>query len=117
LGKGNVATVRSETKGGFDFGTVKVEGDLPIRVVFQNENMIAFRGENPITLVPDLICTVDADGTPLTNADIREGMQVHYIGFAADTAFRTPAVFTLFAQILNTLGYRGDFVPIEELMG
>jgi hypothetical protein len=116
LGKGKVEKVLSETKGGFDFGTVEVEGDLPIRVMFQNENMIAFRGEKLLALVPDLICAVKADGTPLTNADIREGMEVSYIGFAANPAFRTPAVFGLFAQILGPLDYRGDFIPIETLM-
>ncbi len=116
LGKGKVVSIQAETKGGFDFGAVDVEGELPIRVMFQNENMIAFRGEKLLAVVPDLICSVDANGNPLTNADIREGMEVHYIGFAANPAFRTPAGFRLFTTILETLGYEGDFVPIEELM-
>ncbi len=116
LGKGRVASVQSETKGGFDFGTVEVEGELPIRVVFQNENMIAFRGERLLAVVPDLICTVAANGDPLTNADIREGMEVTYIGFAANPVFRTSAAFELFTRILETLGYREGFVPIERLM-
>jgi DUF917 family protein len=116
LGEGKVTSVRSETRAAFDFGTVEVEGNLPIRVVFQNENMIAFRGDKMVALVPDLICAIDADGNPLTNADIREGMEVTYLGFAADPAFRTKAAFNLFEKILDTLDYRGDFVPIEELM-
>ena len=85
--------------------------------MFQNENMIAFRGEKLLAVVPDLICSVDAKGNPLTNADIKEGMEVQYIGFAANPAFRTPAVFGLFTTILETLGYEKNFVPIEELMG
>jgi hypothetical protein len=117
LGKGKVAMIRSETKGGFDFGNVEVEGDLPIQVMFQNENMIAFRGDKLLAVVPDLICTVDANGTPLTNADIREGSDVEYIGFAANPAFRTPAASKLFTRILGALGYRKDFIPIESLMG
>jgi len=114
LGKGKVASVKSETKGGFDFGTVELEGDPPIRVVFKNENMIALRGRKPLAMVPDLICAIASDGTPLTNADIKEGMEVRYIGFAANPAFRTARAFELFSKILETLGYRGEFVPIEE---
>jgi hypothetical protein len=116
LGKGRVAAVRSETKGAFDFGTVEVEGNLPIRVVFQNENIIAFRDERTLAVVPDLICALDIKGVPLTNVDIRKGMELTYIGFAANPAFRTPVAFKLFARILETLDYREGFVPIEELV-
>jgi hypothetical protein len=115
LGKGKIRSMRSTTKGAFDFGAVDVKGELPIRVMFKNENMIAFRKERLVAVVPDLICSIDEKGNPLTNADIEEGMEIIYLGFAAHPAFRSPEVFGLFGDILKLLGYQNGFVPIEEL--
>jgi DUF917 family protein len=115
IGKGSVSKVVLETRSGWDFGTVEVEGDLPIRVMFKNENMIAYRGDKLLTVVPDLICSIDAEGTPLTNADITEGMEITYLGFAAMPAFRGPDAFNMFKNILKRLEYDQGFQPIEEL--
>jgi DUF917 family protein len=117
LGRGSVVSVQSETRGGFDVGLVQVEGDLPLRVTFQNENMVAWRNGEVLATVPDLICALDGEGTPMTNADISEGMEVAYLGIAANRAFRTPEAFALFSKALDALDYRAPFVPIEELMG
>jgi hypothetical protein len=117
LGKGTVSTVTSETRGGFDFGVVEVEGEMPIRVTLQNENMSAHRGDQLLAIVPDLICAVGGNGMPLSNAEIEEGIEITYVGFAADPLFRTPEAFGLFSVTLDAAGYEGGFVPIEELMG
>jgi DUF917 family protein len=116
LGRGRIRSLRNETRGGFDFGTVEVEGEMPVRVLFQNENMLAFRGGKVITVVPDLICTLDGEGKPLTNADLAEGMEVTYLGFPASEPFRSAEVFALFRDILKALDFEGQFQPIETLM-
>jgi len=116
LGKGTVVSMTTEIRGGFDFGVVEVEGEMPIRVTVQNENITAHRGDQLLTIVPDLICAVGADGMPLSNAEIDEGMEITYVGFAADPMFRTPEAYGLFAVALGAAGYDGGFVPIEELM-
>jgi DUF917 family protein len=115
LGKGRVSSMNGKIRGGFDIGAVEVEGELPLRVVFQNENMIAFRDEKLMAIVPDLICGIDKGGNPLTNVDTRQGMEITYLGFPAPSAFRGQEVFALFKNILRTLGYEEGFVPIEEL--
>jgi uncharacterized protein len=115
LGKGVVERVDLETRGGFDFGIVRVMGCLPVTVTFQNENMTAYRDNSLLAVVPDLICAVGSDGTPLTNADIATGMELSYLGFKASQQFRTPAAVRLFKPILDSLGYDGGFVPLEEL--
>jgi len=115
IGKGRVSKVILETLSGWDFGTVEVAGELPIKVMFKNENMIAYRDDKLLAVVPDLICSIDADGTPLTNADIKEGMEITYLGFAAMPAFRGPDAFNMFKNILKRLGYDRGFQPIEEL--
>jgi DUF917 family protein len=115
LGRGEITSLRAETKGGFDFGVAEVDGDLPLRVLYKNENMLAFRGEELAAIVPDLICSIDDEGNPLTNADLRQGMKISYLGFPASAGFRTPAAFDLFHPILEALGYHGGFVPLEKL--
>jgi len=117
LGKGRIVELAGETKGGFDFGTAEVSGELPARIHFQNENMIAFRNGQLLALVPDLICCIGPDGNPLTNADLRKGMETTYIGFPAQPPFRKPEVYGLFTHILEQLGYEKGFRPIEELAG
>lgn len=115
LGRGEVKKVDVETRGGFDVGVVTVEGDLPITVTFQNENMTAYRGDRLLAVVPDLICAIQDNGTPLTNADIQTGMKISYIGFRASEQFRTAAVFDMFRPVLQALGYTADFVGLEAL--
>lgn len=114
LGKGRVHSVTGETRGGFDFGTVEVEGEIPVKVLFKNENIIAWNEGTLAALVPDLICAITADGLPLTNADVEAGMDVTYIGFKADRRFRGNDIYVMFKPILEALGYAGSFVPIEK---
>jgi len=115
LGRGEVASIDVETRGGFDFGVVRVLGEKPVTVAFQNENMTAYRGDRLLAVVPDLICALQDNGTPLTNADIAPGMKLSYIGFKAPEQFRTPGVFDLFRPILQALGYDDDFIGLEAL--
>ncbi len=115
LGRGKITSLRAETRGGFDFGVAEVDGTSPLKVMFKNENMLAWRGEELAAVVPDLICTIAEDGSPLTNADLREGMKVSYLGFPAPPGFRTPEAFELFRPILETLGFTAAFVPLEKL--
>jgi hypothetical protein len=115
LGKGRVSAVSSETRGGFDFGVVRVEGELPLTVYFQNENMTAYREDRLIAVVPDLICALDSESVPLTNADIEKGMEITYVGFPAHPKFRTEQVGGMFSSILQALDYTGGFKPIEEV--
>ncbi|MBE3037845.1 MAG: DUF917 domain-containing protein [Chloroflexi bacterium] len=117
LGRGRVAKLAGETKGGFDFGTAEIDGELPVRIHFQNESMIAFRDGRLLAIVPDLICCIDSEGTPLTNADLKEGMETTYVGFPAQPPFRKPEVYALFTHILDQLGYKKGFRPIEQLAG
>ncbi len=115
LGKGKITALRGETRGAFDYGVTEVDGELPLKVLYQNENMMAFRDGKLRAVVPDLICSIDEKGNPLTNADLREGMEITYIGFAAPALFRTRESFELFAHILTSLGYADGFIPLEKL--
>lgn len=110
LARGKVTKKTEEVKAGFDYGKVFVED---IIVDYKNENMIAWKGNKPIAMVPDLICWLKTDGEPLTNADIKEGMEVVVIGTKAHKKWRTPAGFKVFTHVLESIGYTGEYIPIE----
>lgn len=107
LAKGKVAKKTEEVKAGFDYGRVFLED---IIVDYKNENMIAWRGGKPIVMVPDLICWLTTDGEPLTNADIKEGLEVVAIAKRAHEKWKTPQGFKLFAHILESIGYKGEYI-------
>lgn len=117
LVRGQIAQVRSETREGFDFGSVVVQGEEreQVRVDFKNESMIAWRADQPIAIVPDMICCMTPDGQPLTNVDMQEGLEVAFIGMKAPDKWRTPQATQVFAHVLEKIGYTGPYVPIEEL--
>ena len=83
---GKIIKKSIEQKGGFDLGTTIISNTtLGVEWIinFQNENLlISYRrigDTNPIPYmtVPDIICMYDYEtGTPLTNADTKEGMSV-----------------------------------------
>ncbi len=113
LARGKVAKKTEEVKAGFDYGRVFVED---IVVDYKNENMIAWRKNKPIAMVPDSICWLTTDGEPLTNADIKEGLEVAVIGKKAHEKWRVPGGFDVFRHVLKLLGYEGEYQPIEELL-
>lgn len=116
IGKGTVIGVSTETKGGFDFGETTIKGDgETIRVDYKNENMLAWKNENLVAMVPDGICYINLDGQPLTNVDIKEGMDIAVIGIKAPDKWRVPAGFNLFRRVVEAIGYRGEYKKIEEL--
>jgi len=113
IARGLVAEKEVETRGGFDYGKVHV-GD--VRVDYKNENMMAWKSGKPIAISPDLICWMTTDGMPLTNADIKEGMEVAVIGIKAHRRWRTPEGHAVFRPVLKEIGYAGKYKPIEDLL-
>jgi len=113
LARGKVKKKEVKTRGGFDYGKVYV-GE--IRVDYKNENMIAWKGKKPIAISPDLICWISVDGHPLTNADIKEDLEIAVIGIKAHERWRTPEGLAVFKPVLAELGYTGEYIPIEQLL-
>lgn len=112
LARGKVTKKTEEVKAGFDYGRVFVED---IIVDYKNENMIAWMKDKPIAMMPDSICWLTTDGEPLTNADVKEGLEVAVLGKKAHEKWRVPGGFDVFRHVLKLLGYEGEYKPIEEL--
>jgi len=123
LFRGKVEKVEIRTVAGFDFGRVTLDGiggysGRKFYVDFKNENMIAWKkpGE-PAAMVPDLICWITLKGEPLTNADIKEGMELAVIGIPASERWRRhPKAFDVWRHILEKMEYKGGYIPIEKLV-
>jgi DUF917 family protein len=84
-----------------------------IIVDYKNENMMAWRKDKPLVTVPDSICWLRTDGEPLTNADVEEGMDVAVIGKKAHEKWATLEGFKVFTHVLESIGYKGGYVPIK----
>lgn len=112
LARGRVTKKTEEVRAAFDYGRVFVED---IIVDYKNENMIAWRKGKPIAMAPDSICWLTKEGEPLTNVDIKEGMEVSVLGKRAHEKWRTPEGFKVFKRTLENIGYKGEYIPIEKL--
>ncbi len=80
---------------------------------FQNEFLVARRGEEVLASVPDLITVVDSDtGEPTTTEELRYGFRVAVLAAPCDRRWRTAAGLALVGP--RAFGYDFDFVALEE---
>jgi len=119
LMRGIIIGVESRTLKGFDFGVTEIQGvgefgGKSLKISFKNENIIAWSGEKPVALAPDLICVVDeVSREPLTNADIKVGSVVSVLAIPAHQKVRKGRGAQMFRHLYPLLGYKGEFVPFE----
>ena len=123
LFKGVIKKVSLITEAGFDFGKIMLEGidefaGKTFEIDFKNENMIAWKAPGePVAMVPDSICYIGLNGDVIINASITEGLKVAIIGLRASEKWRShPKGFEVWRPILERMGYRGDYIPIEKLV-
>lgn len=115
---GRVADVERETSGGMVHGSLVVaepEGSGRIvRVVFQNENLVALEEGEALALVPDVIAVLDLHtGEAISNERLRYGQRVVVVAFACEPLLRTEAGLALCGPA--AFGLDVPYVPIEEL--
>lgn len=119
--RGEVVKKTTETKEGFDFGKVTVEGleeyegDTFV-MDYKNENMIGKKNGKIVGMVPDRMCWITTDGQPLTNVDVKEGLEVAVVGIKAPEIWRTDEGYDSFRRVLEAIGYDGEYKPIETLV-
>jgi hypothetical protein len=119
LFKGKISDVLRETKDGFNFGKVILEGIDSDRgkqatVTFQNENLIAEVDGQIIATTPDLICLVDSETfIPTTTDALKYGKRVIVIGLKCFEMWRTKAGLDLVGP--RYFGCDIDYRPIELL--
>ena len=117
--RGKITKIETRTAEGFDFGRTTIEGianytGYTLDIDSKNENMIGWQDKKPTIMVPDLIAMMEIGGRSLTNADIKEGMEVAIIGIPAPEPWRRiPEGFNCWKPILEKLGYVGSYKPLS----
>lgn len=113
IGKGEVTKAETIMENGFDFGKVVIDADEELVIFFQNENLLLTKAGKNIMTVPDIICTYDVKtGQPLTNADIKEGMEIAVGIVKVDNKWwKNPEMFNAWRPFLQRVGYTGENIP------
>ncbi len=115
LFQGKIVDVERRLVRGFARGSVTLEGfgrniGEKLSVDFQNENLIARRGEELLAVVPDLITLVDVDsGEPLTTEVLRYGFRVEVLVLPPSPVLTTPEALRFVGP--RAFGYDVDYRP------
>ena len=119
LFKGKIADVLRETRAGFNFGKVVLEGIGEYKghtayVEFQNENLTATGGrQDPGYHPPDLISLVDTETyIPVTTDGLKYGKRVMVVGLKCFHLWRTEKGIELVGP--RYFGVDTDYIPLEE---
>ncbi|WP_342511039.1 DUF917 domain-containing protein [Sporosarcina sp. FSL K6-1522] len=119
LFKGKISDIDRVTKDGFARGQAKVQGvdaysDQECTLHFQNEHLLATKGQETLCVTPDLIAVLDTDtALPITTEGIRYGARCTVIGIPAHEKWRTiKGLETVGPQYF---GYDVPYVEVEKL--
>ena len=115
---GKVTDVNREVRDGFTQGYCIVsalgEQQDEVKITFQNEFLIAHKGNTVLAIVPDLICMIDSEtAEPIPVESLKYGQRVNVLGISAAPIMRTPESLAVFGP--QVFGLKDKFVPIEEL--
>ncbi|PZF60467.1 DUF917 domain-containing protein [Curtobacterium sp. MCBD17_013] len=115
LHEGKVVDVERRTVEGFARGRATISGAAgDVEIVFQNENLVARRGDELLAVVPDLICVLDAEtAEPITTERLRYGQRVRVVGVSTPALMRTPEALAVFGPAC--FGLDDAFTPVEVL--
>jgi uncharacterized protein len=113
--RGKIVDLERRLVSGFARGRVMLEGSGPnagetASVDFQNENLIARKGEELLAVVPDLIVLVDVDsGEPLTTEVLRYGFRVEVLVLPPSPVLTTPEALRFVGP--HAFGYDVEYRP------
>ncbi|MEA4893091.1 MAG: DUF917 domain-containing protein [Peptococcaceae bacterium] len=118
--RGRVERFTWESRGGYMYADSYIQGKHDfaghrLHIWAKNENHISWLDDKPFITSPDLIQAVDAKtGEPITNTDMREGMEVAVV-VIGNPLYRTPEGL----DIMGPSHYGFDdipYTPMEELV-
>jgi DUF917 family protein len=130
---GTITDIDNRTAGGFDVGKIIVtdSSGASIWIYYKNESLLAWDPQynQPRAMGPDGIVFVLAQeyefpaGTPVTNADIQQGISYTIMGLGAFEKLRNPTLETLFLQNIQQVlaAFPEDhisitqYIPIQDL--
>lgn len=116
---GKIVDVERETRGGFSLGQVTLEGFAgtgSMTLGFQNENLIARRGDEVCAMTPDLITVMDREtAESITTERLKYGQRVKVVAAAAPAMLREARAMALVGP--GAFGLDAPYRPVEMLNG
>lgn len=130
---GKITEIVTDTRDGFDFGTLTVaaEDGKRYRIKFQNENLLLQKldGDETVDMmtVPDITAMYclhpnGADGIevnmPISNADAKEGMEIAIGVIKVDKKwFKSDNMkwWTVWSECMRAIDYTGGPIPFEDV--
>lgn len=112
--KGKVKDYKWDTRDGFTFGEVVIDGldkhwDSEMKIWIQNENIMSWLNKEVYVTVPDLICIINDDTKePVTNPNYTLGMNVSIFALPAPKEWVTKKGLEVFSP--RSFGFDVDFV-------
>lgn len=118
---GKIVDVARRTTEGFLRGSATIEGSdadrgSRLKLSFQNEWVVAWRGEEAIATSPDLICVLDSvNGHGVGTETVRYGQRVTVVALPAPPVLTSPRGLEFVGPRAfgYDLDYRSLFAPIE----
>jgi uncharacterized protein len=113
---GKIVDVARRTTEGFLRGSALVEGSDAdrgdrLKLSFQNEWIVAWRGETPIATSPDLICVLDSvNGHAVGTETVRYGQRVTVVALPAPDVLTSPRGLEFVGP--RAFGYDLDFQSV-----
>jgi DUF917 family protein len=115
LFSGKVTDIDRRTTEGFARGTVMLEhmsdAGREMRIEIQNENLIAWDGDEPVVTVPDLISLIDHEtAKPILTEALAYGQRLDVIAMPCAPEWHQEGMLDLVGP--RAFGYDIDYVPI-----
>jgi DUF917 family protein len=112
---GKIADIERRTTEGFARGTVVLEhvrepGRI-MRIEIQNENLVAFDGDECVVMVPDLISLIDHEtAKPVLTEALAYGQRLDVIAMPCAPEWHQPGMLDVVGP--RAFGYDLDYVPL-----
>lgn len=118
---GRVIGVERRTEGGFNLGEAVIDGTGPdrgrtVRLLFQNEYLVARDDDRVLATTPDIVMTLEAEtGEPIPADELRYGFRVAVVGLPCDHRWHSPEGLALTGP--RRFGYDMDAVAVGTARG
>jgi DUF917 family protein len=114
--EGKVDDVLRRTTEGFVKGRARIrpfEAGAALEVTFQNEHLVAEVDGEPLAVVPDLICVLDAEtAEPITTEGLSYGQRVRVIAITPPEVMRSPRALAVFGP--SAFGLTHEYRYVAE---
>lgn len=121
LFEGVVSSVERETKKGFTWTTLKMDGahdstDSKLELKAKNEFLTAYKDGKLAAMAPDIITPVNSETCKCAPAEkIMEGNKLTMLGIPAPQKWRSPKGLELWREVMQGSGIKEGYVPVEKL--